>query len=112
MAANSEVQTAPRIMLREVGEETYNAYCMTPFFPSWLGNGTSRFSLPVTLVGGCVPCTLYSDGTADAGFGAEDEIAATDRYGIMAELGLAVVGTSLAVVASTGSFCCMIERTS
>ena len=25
-----------------VGHATYNAYCMTPFFPSWLGNGTSR----------------------------------------------------------------------
>jgi len=25
-----------------VNHATYNAYCIAPFFPSWLGNGTSR----------------------------------------------------------------------
>jgi hypothetical protein len=54
---------------------------MTPFFPSWLGNGTSRLSLPVMLIGGGVPGfpgTLCGV-TALAGFFDEDEIAATDR---------------------------------
>jgi len=32
--------------------ETYNAYCMAPSFFSWLGRGTSRRTLPVTLSGG------------------------------------------------------------
>jgi hypothetical protein len=80
---------------RKFGQKTYNAYCMTPFFPSWLANGTSRRSLPVTLIGGAVsrfPCTLWGVDTAVAGLAVEDEIAAADRYGIMAELGLAIAG--------------------
>ena len=31
---------------------TYSAYCMAPFFPSWLGNGTSRRAC---FIGGGVP---------------------------------------------------------
>jgi hypothetical protein len=31
---------------------TYNAYCIAPFFPSWLGNGTSRRAI---FIGGGVP---------------------------------------------------------
>ena len=27
----------------------YSAYCIAPFFPSWLGSGTSLRSLPVML---------------------------------------------------------------
>ena len=36
--------------------QTYSAYCMTPFLPSWLGNGTSRCGFPViAFIGGGVP---------------------------------------------------------
>lgn len=35
--------------------ETYNAYCITPSFFSWLGRGTSLRGLPVTLRGGPWP---------------------------------------------------------
>jgi hypothetical protein len=67
----------------------YKAYCITPSFFSWLGNGTSRFTLPVTLNGDepWFPDKLEVIGTL-AGFCAEDEIAATDRYGIREEAGL------------------------
>lgn len=33
-------------------DRTYSAYCMAPFFPSWLGNGTSRRAC---FIGGGVP---------------------------------------------------------
>jgi hypothetical protein len=44
----------------------------------------------VTLTGGCGALTSYGEGTELAGFEDDDEIAATVRYGIRAELGLAV----------------------
>jgi hypothetical protein len=94
-------------------EETYSAYCITPFLTSWLGRGTSRLSFPVTPTGGCAPCALYGEGTEEVGFRDVDEMAATARYGIMAELGLAVAGCSLAVVAMNGGAPgATIERTS
>lgn len=33
-------------------DSTYSAYCMAPFFPSWLGSGTSRRAC---FIGGGVP---------------------------------------------------------
>lgn len=94
-------------------EETYSAYCIAPFLTCWLGRGTSRLSFPVTPTGGCAPCALYGDGTEEAGFREEDEMAATARHGIMAELGLAVVECMLAVVAMNGGAPgAAIERTS
>jgi hypothetical protein len=63
---------------------------MTPFLPSWLASGTSRFTLPVTLTGGWGAFTSYGDGTALAGFEGDVEIAARLRYGTKAVLGLAV----------------------
>ena len=52
-----------------VGEKvpTYSANCMTPSFFSWLGSGTSRRGLPVTLSGGpsfdcvCSAVALFDD---------------------------------------------------
>ena len=78
------------------GLATYNAYCIAPFFTSWLGNSTSRFGLPVTLSG--LPNTSCLEVSALAGLAADDEIAAIDLYGTMAEVGLAVT-TPLAEVA-------------
>lgn len=44
---------APKRLLRRAGRVvTYSAYCMAPFFPSWLGNGTSRRAC---FIGGGVP---------------------------------------------------------
>lgn len=90
----SAAHPAPRVVpqKKQLGR-TYNAYCMTPFFPSWLGNGTSRLGLPVTLSGGppAFPRTSCA-WTALADFADDEEIAATDRYGVMAELGLAMGG--------------------
>jgi hypothetical protein len=59
---------------------SYNAYCITPFLPSWLGNRTSRLSLPVTLNGlpPELPELLCCE-TAVAGFADVEEIAAIDR---------------------------------
>lgn len=37
---------------RPSGASTYSAYCMAPFFPSWLGSGTSWRAC---FVGGGVP---------------------------------------------------------
>lgn len=75
-----------------IGRETYNAYCITPFFPSWLGNGTSRLTLPVMLIGGGVPGlpgTLCGVKPGFADFEAEEEIAATARMGTREDIGLA-----------------------
>ncbi len=60
---------------------TYNAYCITPFFTSWLGNGTSRLTLPVMLSGGGIPTPsgTFVGVTAVADLGEEDDIAAIDR---------------------------------
>lgn len=68
-------------------EKTYRAYCMAPFLTSWLGRGTSRLGLPVTLKGlEKVLCTS----SALAGFEDEEEMAATDRYGMREAAGLTV----------------------
>lgn len=94
---------------------TYRAYCITPFFTSWLGNGTSRLTLPVTLTGGwCAGFASYVVGRALAGFEDDDEMAATVRYGIKAELGLAGgKDVQLAVCGEGGgSSSRAIERTS
>ena len=69
----------------------YNAYCMTPSFFSWLGSGTSRRGLPVTLSGGAfvVDCVWR----ADAGFGDDEDMKAAGivvRKGIIAVEGLAL----------------------
>lgn len=74
-------------------EGTYKAYCITPFFPSWLGKGTSLLGFPVTLSGR--PSSL--DRIAGvAGFEAEEEMAAIDLYGSNAVVGFAVVEWLLA----------------
>jgi hypothetical protein len=65
---------------------TYNAYCIAPFFGSWLGNSTSRFGFPVTPRG---KPDAFCEASALAVFDAEDEIAAIDLYGTMADVGLA-----------------------
>lgn len=65
---------------------TYNAYCIAPFFGSWLGNSTSRFGFPVTPRGNP---DAFCEASALAVFDAEDEIAAIDLYGTMADVGLA-----------------------
>jgi hypothetical protein len=96
---------------------TYKAYCMAPFFPSWLGNGTSRRIFPVTLFTGvCIvgfpgtPCGEYPGlpallGTAGvAGFEDVDEMAAIDRYGIRDGVGLTentLVVSSVAIEVTT-----------
>ena len=54
--------------------ETYSAYCITPSFFSWLGNGTSRRGLPVTLSGG--PSVSRDGVSAVAGFGDDEDIKA------------------------------------
>jgi hypothetical protein len=66
---------------------------MAPFFPSWLGNGTSRRSLPVTLSLGLLEVSYRE--TAWAVFEEDEEMAAMDRYGTRAADGLAV--TTMAV---------------
>lgn len=66
---------------------TYNAYCIAPFFGSWLGNSTSRFGFPVTPWG---KADAFWEVRALAVFDAEDEIAAIDLYGTMADVGLAI----------------------
>jgi hypothetical protein len=69
---------------------TYNAYCAKPFFPSWLGNTTSRLSFPVTLI--FFPrLSIVIWGTGVADFADEDDMAATVRYGIKAAAGLAEI---------------------
>lgn len=82
--------TMPRALSSEKIDKmmvTYRAYCITPFLPSWLASGTSRFTFPVTLTGALAS---YVDGTALAGLEDDVEIAATLRNGIKAVLGLAV----------------------
>jgi hypothetical protein len=93
----------PNAESQTLDEETYNAYCITPFFPSWLGNGTSRLSLPVTLNGGepAFPERLWLV-TALAGFEAEDEIAAIDRYGIKDDTGFAADGMVISFCGNGG----------
>jgi hypothetical protein len=61
--------------------KTYSAYCMTPCLPSWLGNGTSRCSLPViAFMGGGVPGAPRTRPglcvTGAAGFVLEEEMKA------------------------------------
>lgn len=51
---------------------TYNAYCMTPSFFCWLGNGTSLRGLPVTLSRG--PSTLWDVCNSVADLFEEDEM--------------------------------------
>ena len=73
-----------------VMRRTYKAYCITPSFFSWLGNGTSRRGLPVTPNGG--PLASVDGVTAVAcGFEAEEEMHAVGprRRGRSAEEGLA-----------------------
>ena len=87
-------ERSPRALNDNSNVVTYNAYCKTPFLPSWLGNGTSRLSLPVTLIGGGVPgLSETSPGfvTAVAGFAEVDEIKAggAARSGAIREDGLA-----------------------
>lgn len=54
--------------------DTCSANCIAPFFSSWLGNGTSRRGLPVTLSGGPSPSR---DGVrAVAGFGVDEDMKA------------------------------------
>jgi hypothetical protein len=62
---------------QSMDDEVYSAYCITPFFPSCEGSGTSRLGLPVTLIDG-FPDALCAV-TALAGFEEDDEIAAIDR---------------------------------
>ena len=66
-----------------VGRETYRAYCITPFFPSCEGNGTSLLFFPVTLYipGGGVPGLLGTlcCSTWVADLVAVEEIAAFSR---------------------------------
>lgn len=61
----------------ELGDRAHNAYCITPFFSSCDGNGTSRLGLPVMLIPG-LPDALCAV-TALAGLDEEEEIAAIDR---------------------------------
>ena len=74
------------------GDLTYSAYCIAPFFPSWLGSGTSRRAafmgggvpgLPATRPGLCIGA---------AGFDEEFDRKATlpARYGRSAVIGFAV----------------------
>lgn len=52
-------------ILREE-QSTYKAYCIAPSFFSWLGKGTSRRGLPVTLNGGpCASCEGVTSVLAD-----------------------------------------------
>ena len=69
---------------------TYNAYCITPSFFSWLGRGTSRRGLPVMLSGG--PSSTVCDGwMAVADLVDEEDMDATEpaRNGKRAIVGLA-----------------------
>ncbi len=67
-----EMNDRGRRCWREGG--TCSAYCIAPFFSSWLGSGTSRRGLPVTLSGGPSPSR---DGVrAVAGFGGDEDMKA------------------------------------
>ena len=74
--------------------QTYSAYCMTPFVPSWLGNGTC-VGIPLFIGGGVPGFPFTMPGlcmTGSAGFDEVEEMKAAfaARKGIMAVVGLAV----------------------
>ena len=75
--------------MRDPSGKAYRAYCIAPSFFSWLGNGTSRRGLPVTLSGG--PCASCAGVTSVADFEDVDEIKADGpaRKGRRAAVGLA-----------------------
>lgn len=76
---------------------TYSAYCITPFVPSWLGNGTSLCSFPVIVFieGGGGGFVLTMPGlpiAGSAGFELEDDMKAAlaTLKGWRAVMGLAM----------------------
>lgn len=73
-------------------DKTYSAYCMAPFLPSWLGNGTSRRAcfmgggvpgLPTTVAGLFIAVALLEELE-------ERKAALPARKGSRAVVGLAV----------------------
>lgn len=70
---------------------TDSAYCMAPSFFSWLGKGTSRRGLPVTLSGGPrASCDGVTSVVADLVDVDEMKADVPLRNGISAEEGLAI----------------------
>ncbi len=71
-----------------MGVTTYNAYCIAPSFLSWLGRGTSRRTLPVTL--SCGPSTSWVFCISVADLAEEDDMNAEGpaRRGRRADEGL------------------------
>lgn len=90
----------PLAQLSTILHVTYNAYCTALLLPSWLGRGTSTFSLLTTafMLGGGpgFPCTLPGPiarfGAASAGFFVEFDMKAAfaARSGRSAVVGLAM----------------------
>lgn len=95
-AGNPCVNVLPKFAFRIL--LTYSAYCMTPCFPSWLGNGTSWCGFPVIdfIEGGVPGWPATRPGFCVAGSAPlEDEeemkAALAARKGWRAAVGLAVV---------------------